>query len=55
MPRTLEEAVNGRRDELLDRAAAFAAGRRGTGGPPGNQSADLLRYFPLLWDLRSVL
>ena len=45
MPTTLDETANSRRDELLDRAAAFAASRKGTGGPPGERAADLLRYF----------
>jgi glutamate dehydrogenase len=42
---TLDDTVNSQREELLERAAAFAAGRKGTGGPPGAKAADLLRYF----------
>jgi glutamate dehydrogenase len=42
---TMLDYSNSRRDELLDRAAAFAAGRKGTAGPPGEQAGELLRYF----------
>ena len=45
MSTTLDETANTERDDLIDRAAAFAASRKGTGGPPGERSADLLRYF----------
>ena len=45
MAMTLDDTANSRRDELLERAAAFAAGRKATGGPPGDQSGELLRYF----------
>jgi glutamate dehydrogenase len=41
---TLDETT-ARRDDLVERAAEFAAGRKGSGGPPGNKSAQLLRYF----------
>ena len=34
-----------RADELIERAAAFAASRKGSAGPPGETSGDLLRYF----------
>jgi glutamate dehydrogenase len=42
---TLDDTANIERDELLDRAAAFAAGRKGTAGPPGQKSGELVRYF----------
>ena len=42
---TLDETGNAERDDLIEKAAAFAASRKGTGGPPGDTSADLLRYF----------
>ncbi len=45
MSTTLDGAASGRRDDLLERAASFAEGRKSTGGPPGHKSADLLRYF----------
>ena len=45
MHTTLDGTGNAERDDLIEKAAAFAAGRKGTGGPPGDTSADLLRYF----------
>jgi glutamate dehydrogenase len=42
---TLDGTGNAERDDLIEKAAAFAVGRKGTGGPPGDTSADLLRYF----------
>ena len=45
MRTTLDDTTNSQREELLERAAAFAAGRRGTGGPPGEKSGQLVRYF----------
>ncbi len=45
MRTTLDDTANSQRDELLERAAAFARGRKGSAGPPGEQSAELLRYF----------
>lgn len=45
MPTTLEETANAERDDLIEKAAAFAATRKGSGGPPGETSAALLRYF----------
>lgn len=45
MSTTLDDTANIERDELLDRAAAFAAGRKGTAGPPGAKSGELVRYF----------
>jgi glutamate dehydrogenase len=42
---TLEETANAERDDLIEKAAAFAATRKGSGGPPGDTSAALLRYF----------
>ncbi|MGN6130214.1 MAG: hypothetical protein ACTHOK_07720, partial [Nocardioidaceae bacterium] len=41
MRTTLEET----KDELLEKAAALAADRKGSGGPPGDTAARLLRYF----------
>ncbi len=45
MPTTLDDSADSVREDALDRAAAFAAGRNGTGGPPGEQAAQLVRYF----------
>ncbi len=45
MSTTLDDTANIERDELLDKAAAFALGRKGTAGPPGEKSAELLRVF----------
>ncbi|CAN5442224.1 NAD-glutamate dehydrogenase [soil metagenome] len=45
MRTTLDGNANAERDDLVEKAAAFAAGRKGTGGPPGETSAQLLRYF----------
>ncbi len=45
MRTTLDEAANTEREDLIERAAAFAASRKGTGVPPGETSAQLLRYF----------
>ena len=45
MRTTLEETANAERDDLIEKAAAFAATRKGSGGPPGDTSAALLRYF----------
>ncbi|MEP7091137.1 MAG: NAD-glutamate dehydrogenase, partial [Nocardioidaceae bacterium] len=45
MPTTPDDSANRERDELLERAAAFASGRRGTAGPPGETSGRLLTYF----------
>jgi glutamate dehydrogenase len=42
---TLDETGNTERDDLIERAASFAASRKGSGGPPGGKSAELLRYF----------
>jgi glutamate dehydrogenase len=42
---TLDGTANAERDDLIEKAAAFAAGRKGSGGPPGDSSADLIRYF----------
>jgi glutamate dehydrogenase len=42
---TLDDTANSQRDELLERVASFAAGRKGTGGPPAGKAADLVRYF----------
>jgi glutamate dehydrogenase len=42
---TLDDNESSQREELLDRAASFAASRKGSGGPPGDRSADLVRYF----------
>ncbi len=40
----MDETATGRGDDLLDRAAAFAAGRKASGGPPPETSAGLVRY-----------
>ena len=45
MATTLEETANAERDDLIEKAATFAATRKGAGGPPGETSAALLRYF----------
>ncbi len=45
MPTTLDETANSRREELLERAASYAAKRKGVGGLSGPRSGDLLRYF----------
>ncbi|MGH3510324.1 MAG: NAD-glutamate dehydrogenase domain-containing protein, partial [Nocardioidaceae bacterium] len=45
MSTTLEETSNIRRDDLIEKAAALAAGRKGAGGPPGDQAAQLVRTF----------
>ena len=45
MSTTLDETGNTERDDLIEKAASFAASRKGTGGPPGGKSAELLRYF----------
>ena len=45
MSTTLDDAANTERDGLIEKAAAFAASRKGSGGPPGGKSGDLLRYF----------
>ena len=45
MRTTLDETANSRRDELLERAATLAQGRKGAGGPPGEKAAQLLKYF----------
>ena len=43
MSTTLEETST--RDDLIEKAASFAASRKGTGGPPGEQAAALVRSF----------
>jgi glutamate dehydrogenase len=45
VPTTLEETANAERDDLIEKAATFAATRKGSGGPPGETSAAMLRYF----------
>ena len=45
MSTTLDDAANTERDGLIEKAAAFAASRKGSAGPPGGKSGDLLRYF----------
>ena len=45
MRTTLDGTGNAERDDLIEKVAAFAASRKGTGGPPGETSAELLRYF----------
>ena len=45
MSTTLDETGNTERDDLIEKAASFAASRKGSGGPPGGKSAELLRYF----------
>ncbi|HYO41400.1 MAG TPA: NAD-glutamate dehydrogenase [Nocardioidaceae bacterium] len=44
MPTTLDDTVNNQREELLDRAAAFASRRQGAGAS-SPQLPDLIRYF----------
>jgi glutamate dehydrogenase len=44
VPTTLDDSDSVRED-VLDRAATFAARRNGTGGPPSEQAAALVRYF----------
>ena len=43
--RTLDDTATTHRDELLDKAVSYAAARRGAGAPPGDATADLLRYY----------
>ncbi len=45
MRTTLDDTANSHRDELLEKAASFAAGRKGSAGPPGEKSGRLLKYF----------
>jgi glutamate dehydrogenase len=42
---TLDETAHSERDELIERAAALASGRRSTGGPPVERSKQLVRFF----------
>jgi len=42
---TLDESANSQRDELLDKAAAYAASRKGAVGPSGENAADLIRCY----------
>jgi glutamate dehydrogenase len=42
---TLDGTANAERDDLIEKAIAFAAGRKGSGGPPGHTSGELIRYF----------
>ena len=41
MRTTLEET----KDDLIEKAAALAASRKGAGSPPGDDAAQLLRVF----------
>ena len=45
MRTTLDESANSHSDEVLDKAAAYAASRKGTAGPSGDQAADLVRCY----------
>ncbi|MGZ4536292.1 MAG: NAD-glutamate dehydrogenase [Nocardioidaceae bacterium] len=45
MRTTLEETTNSRRDDLIEKAVSLASSRRGAGGPPGEKSPQLLRYY----------
>jgi len=43
--RTPDDTGTTGHDDLVERAAELAAGRKASGGPPGDGAADLVRYF----------